>query len=197
MDTQDVKGLLGLFLASGHLAYCRCPSKSYVRATLAAGPAHRNFLEEKVAEFRQFVPTEASITPYQTTERITGRRSVVLRFRFSGPALKPIYNLLYPGHEREITRPVLEMLGGRAAAWLWAEGCRLTRDGALLSHVGTLQDEAQLIAGWLQLLTGAESELVASYVKPRLRFSEQQAALAQKALLPYAPLSRRHLFLPR
>lgn len=196
MDTSDVKGLLGLFLPGGHLKYCRCPRRSYVRATLAAGVRDRDFLEEKVAELRQFVPTSASITPYQTSLRESGRRTTVLRFRLSSSALWPVYNLLYPNHEREITRPVLEILGGQAAGWLWAHGCRADRDGALLAHVGSLREEALLVAGWLQLLTGAHAEVAEGYRKPRLRFDREQAGLARQALLPYAPRSRRHLFLP-
>ena len=196
LDTSDVKGLLGLFLAGGHLKHCRCPSKSYIRATLAAGVRDRPFLEEKVAELRQFLPTKASITPYQTPLRDSGRRTTVLRFRLSSGALRPVYNLLYPNHEREITRPVLELLGGQAAAWLWAHGCRLDAEGAQLAHVGSLRDEALLIAGWLQVLTGATAELDSGFAKPRLRLDRQQAACVQQALLPYAPRSRMHLFRP-
>lgn len=196
MDTAGVKSLLGLCLAGGYLSYCRRPAKSFVRATFASGIRDREFLEEKVAELRQFVPTKGTITPYQTATRESGNRTTVLRFRLSSSALRPIYNLLYPSGEREITRPALELLGGRAAAWLWAEGCRIGPDGALLSHVGSLQDESLLVAGWLELLTGASPELVTTYARPRLHFDPGQTRLAQQALLPYAPQSRRHLFLP-
>lgn len=197
MDTFEIRSILGLLLAGGYLTYCRGASKDYVRATLNAGVGHRDFLEEKVAEIRQFVPTKAEIKPYLTPIRESGKRTTVLRFRFSSNALRPIYNLLYPCREREITRAVLELLGGRAAAWLWAEGARLSPDGsAVLSHVGTLQEEAQLIRGWLQLLTGVDAAISqgGGSARPRLYFSADDTRRLQTALLPYAPNSRRRLF---
>lgn len=197
MDTFEIRSILGLLLAGGYLTYCRGASKDYVRATLNAGLGHRDFLEEKVTEIRQFVPTKAEIKPYQTPIRDSGKRTTVLRFRFSSNALRPIYNLLYPYQEREITRAVLELLGGRAAAWLWAEGARLLSDGsAVLSHVGSLQEEAQLVRGWLQLLTGAESTVNKGpgSARPRLHFGADDTRRLQGALRPYAPASRHHLF---
>jgi len=46
------------------------------------------------------------------------------------------------------------------------------------------------------MLTSAESDLCTLYQAPRLLFDDRQAALLQTSLLPYAPLSRRQLFLP-
>jgi hypothetical protein len=46
------------------------------------------------------------------------------------------------------------------------------------------------------MLTGAKPELRESHQRPRLLLPPEQAALIQTALLPYAPLSRRQLFLP-
>lgn len=194
LDTVDVRGLLGLLFADGSLTYHHGPTRDHVRATLNAGAGERDFLEEKVAEVREFIPTQARIIPYQTRERDSGNRTTVLRFRFTSGKLKPIYNLLYPSGEREITRPVLELLGGRAAAWLWAEGARIRSNGATLRRVGNLTDEARLISGWLQLITGAESEVTTDQIRPRLFFHPRQAQILQGALLPYAPTSRRHLF---
>lgn len=196
MDTSGIRGLLGLFLASGHLVHCRTPVKSYVRGTFHAGTKDRDFLEEKLAEVRLFVPTRAQVSPYQTTARESGRRTTVLRFRFSSNALRPIYNLLYPNGEREITRPVLELLGGRAAAWLWAEGARSYGNDTVLSHVGNLRDEARLISGWLELLTGAKSTVVDNWSRPRLLFDQGHSCQIRNALRDYAPASREPLFCP-
>lgn len=196
LETADVRGLLGLFLADGYLTYCHCPAKSYIKGTLSAGVHERAFLEEKVAEVQRFVPTQARITPYLTPRRESGKRTTVLRFRFSSGLLRPVYNLLYPYRERDVTRAALELLGGRAAAWLWAEGCRLGDDGATLKRVGSTTEEARLISGWLQVLTGAESTVLDQAVRPRLRFDREGTALVQAALLEYAPQSRRALFLP-
>lgn len=195
MNTADVRGLLGLFLADGYLALCRGATKTYIKATLNAGAHEQDFLEEKIAEVRQFVPTQARIVPYQTPQRESGKRTTVLRFRFTSHLLRPVYNLLYPFGEREITRAALELLGGRAAAWLWAEGCKPRADGVTLRHVGLLEDEARLISGWLQLLTGAESSVLTEKTRPRLHFNNENAKQVRKALLPYAPETRKQLFL--
>lgn len=195
MDTSGVRGLLGLFLASGHLTCHRTPVKSSIRGTFHAGVDDRAFLEEKAQEVRLFVPTEAVISPYRTPVRDSGKRTTVLRFRLTSTALRPIYNLLYPNGEREITRPVLELLGGRAAAWLWAEGARLLPDGSsVLSHVGFLKCEARLISGWLELLTGASSSVTDQWRRPRLAFSVDDTARIRSVLHVYAPQARLPLF---
>lgn len=194
MNTADVRGLLGVFLAGGYLTRQRGPVKSIVKATLCAGPHDRPFLEEKIAEVRQFIPTTASITPRLTPIRESGLRTTVLRFRFSHGSLRTIHNLLYPHGElvgKEVTPAVLELLGARAAAWLWAEGARLGRNGeVVLTHVGSLRDEARLISGWLSMLTGARSELAEGWRRPRLLFKPEDAARIQHQLAPYAPASR-------
>jgi hypothetical protein len=195
LDAADVRGLLGLLLADGSLVRYRSPSGGYVQLTLTAGAKESAFLEEKVAEFRQFLPTEAQIVPYKTTPRANGRSTLVLRFRVSTTKLRLIYNLLYPGGERRITSTALEMLGARAAAWLWAEGARVCRDGSVeLTRVGGDEHEATLVQQWLATLTGAHSEVLAERVRPRLHFSHAEARKIRIALLDYAPLSRRYLF---
>lgn len=191
-----MRGLLGVFLADGYLSYCRTPTGAYVRATLDAGPGDRDFLEEKVTEIRQFVPAKGRITSYQTPARDSGKRTTVLRFRFTSNALRPLYNLLYPNRDgKEITSAVLELLGGRAAAWLWAEGARREGKDTYLGRIGSTEHEATLVSSWLQTLTGAESE-VAPYhwCKPRLHFKPEAAARIREALQPYAPRSRRDRF---
>ncbi|MEB3235367.1 MAG: hypothetical protein VKM98_08055, partial [Cyanobacteriota bacterium] len=172
----------------------RGPASNYVKASLYAGPHERDFLEEKVAEIRSFIPTEATIVPYQTPERDSGNRTTVLRYRVSSTLLRPVYNLLYPYRRRRITRAVLELLGGRAAAWLWAEGARPGEEATLLRRVGSTEAEARLISGWLTLLTGAESTVLLDRTKPRLHFEEDQACRVRQAIRAYAPTSRLHLF---
>lgn len=169
------------------------------------GANERDFLQEKADEIRRWVPTRAQIAPYFTGPRESGNTTTVLRFRFTSDVLFPIYNLLYPRGDREITRPVLEVLGGRAAAWLWAEGARdLGDQGWILRRVGQAEDEARLVSGWLEILTGAASAVVyprAGERKnkglPRLLFAPEHAARVRNTLASYAPASRQHLFLER
>lgn len=208
-----MKGLLGLLLVDGSLNQYRTPRGGYVQLTLTGGVTESAFLEDKVAEFRQFIPTDAQIVPYKTHPRTTERpnaqgvvtedekHTIVLRFRVSTNKLRPVYNLLYPGGKRKITKGVLDLLGAAAAAWAWAEGARPNEDGsAILARCGTTEHEGLLVSDWLELLTGASSEISEDcgesgrWVKPRLKFDPEQAAKVRSALRPYAPPSRVHLF---
>jgi hypothetical protein len=198
LDPADVRGLLGLLLADGNLVPYRTPGGGFVQLTLTAGVSESAFLEEKVAEFRQFLPTKAEIVPYGCTLRDNGKRTLALRFRVSSAKLFPIYNLLYPGRQRRITSTALEMLGAQAAAWLWAEGARIGADGDVeLARVGSGKEEAELVRDWLGMLTGAQAHLNLSRVRPRLSLDAEQAGKIRSALEPYAPSSRRHLFQPK
>ena len=171
------------------------PGGGYVQLMLTAGVRESAFLEEKVAEFRLFLPTKAQIVPYKTAVRSSGKATTVLRFRVSTNKLRAVFNLLYPRGQRRITSTVLEMLGGHAAGWLWAEGARPQPDGTYqLKRVGRHCDEAALTQNWLQTLTGAESRILSSYTIPRLHFTAASAAKIRDALKPYAPQSRMHLF---
>jgi len=195
LDVVDVRGLLGLLLVDGSLVPYRCPGGGYIQMVLTAGTSESAFLEEKVAEFRVFLPTRAQIIPYRTATRSNGKSTPVLRFRVSTNRLRPIYNLLYPGGERVITSTALGLLGARAAAWLWAEGARPQRDGRCeLARVGQSIGEATLLRDWLTMLTGAESTVDDRRRRPRLLFSAEQDQKIRSALLPYAPRSRQHLF---
>ena len=195
LDATDVRGLLSLLLADGSLVPYRSPGGGYIQLTLTAGAAESAFLEEKVAEFRQFVPTQAQIVHYKTKPRSNGKSTSVLRFRVSSTRLRPVYNLLYPAGEREISQTALDMLGAQAAAWLWAEGARLHPEGYVdLARVGKTFDEALRVCQWIGVLTGAEATLADTHIHPRLRFQKREASKIRKALLPYAPASRTHLF---
>ena len=213
MEASGVKGLLGLLLVDGSLNVSRTPTAGYVQLTLTGGLTESAYLQDKVAEFRQFIPTDAQIIPYKTHARYSSkpnaqgvvsdeeRHTVVLRFRVSTNKLRPVYNLLYPGGKRKITEQVLELLGASAAAWAWAEGARPNPDGStILARCGTTEIEALLLSSWFELLTGATSEISSEvgarrrWIKPRLVFSAEQAAKVRSALKPYAPPSRLHLF---
>jgi hypothetical protein len=195
LDAADVRGLLGLLLADGSLVPYRSPGGGYIQLTLTAGASESAFLEEKVAEFRQFVPTQAQIVHYKTKPRSNGRSTSVLRFRVSSTKLRPVYNLLYPSGEREISQTALDMLGAKAAAWLWAEGARVYPEGYVdLARVGKTFDEALRVCQWIGVLTGAEATLADTHINPRLRFQQREASKIRKALAPYAPASRIHLF---
>lgn len=196
MDTDVVRGLLGLLFACGRLERIRGPIRSRYRAVFEGGEGETEFMEEKRSEFCRYFPSRATVRPYRTSVRESGRRTTVLRLRILSPRLQPLFNLLYPYGQQRITRAALELLGGRAAAWLWAQGARQVEDGFELSRVGATEAEAKLVAGWLSMLSGAEAEPTLLYQKPRLHLQPGQAALLQGLLLPYAPVSRRHLFLP-
>lgn len=195
MDAVDVRGLLSLLLVDGSLAPYRTPGGGYVQLTLTAGPSESAFLEDKVAEFRTFLPTKAKIVPYSTTPRANGKTTPVLRFRVSTSKLFPIYNLMYPRGERRITSTVIDMLGAQAAAWLWAEGARPHADGTTeLARVGQSTQEALLVQQWLEMLTGAVSQVDLERIRPRLWFDGDQSRKIKEALSSYAPRSRQHLF---
>ena len=195
MDSADVRGLLGLLLADGSLVPYRTVGGGYIQLTLTAGAAESAFLEEKVAEFRHFIPTNANIVHYETPKRSNGRSTSALRFRVSTDKLRPVYNLLYPHGEREITQTSLDLLGAKALAWCWAEGSRVIEDGsAQLARVGATIQEARLMSSWVEVLTGAISTIDEKRVKPRLTFTPDQAEKVYKALVDYAPKSRIHLF---
>ena len=195
MDATDVRGLLGLLLGDGSLVPYRTPGGGYIQLTLTAGASESAFLEEKVDEFRTFIKTKAQIVPYRTTPRANGKTTPILRFRVSTNKLRPIYNLLYPIGERQITHTTLDLLGAQAAAGLWAEGVKIRQDqSALLGRVGSTSEETMLIASWLEMLTGAKSKLEDNYVKPRLSFLPEDSVKIQEALQQYAPHTRKHLF---
>ena len=195
LDSADVRGLLGLLLADGSLVPYRTVGGGYIQLTLTAGAAESAFLEEKVAEFRHFIPTNANIVHYETPKRSNGRSTSALRFRVSTDKLRPVYNLLYPHGEREITQTSLDLLGAKALAWCWAEGSRVIEDGsAQLARVGATIQEARLMSSWVEVLTGAISTIDEKRVKPRLTFTPDQAEKVYKALVDYAPKSRIHLF---
>jgi len=87
------------------------------------------------------------------------------------------------------------LLGAQAAAWLWAEGAKINKNGSSsLVRVGTTEEEALLIAQWLQMLVGANGKLDEDHVRPRLIFDAEQTKKLQEQLIPYAPKSRLHLF---
>lgn len=196
MDVTDVRGLLGLLLVDGSLVPYRSPTGGYIQMTLTAGVKSSAFLEDKAAEFRQFFPTKAKIAPYKGSARDNGKRTTVLRFRVSTNKLRPVYNLLYPAGERTITQPALDLLGAKAASWCWAEGARVspTSKKAQLTRVGNTWAEAARLQSWLEMLTGASSDLREYRQKPRLYFDANEAMKAQAALIDYAPPSRLHLF---
>jgi hypothetical protein len=195
LDSADVRGILGLLLVDGSLLPYPSPGGGYVQLTLTAGATESVFLEEKIEELKQFIPTKAEIVPYRTSPRANGKTTAVLRFRLSSAKLRPIYNLLYPFGERQITQTTLDLLGANAAAWCWAEGCKIKKNkSSSLGRVGMTTQEAQLIASWLQMLTGAVGIVTEGRARPRLEFNKEETAKIQSALFNYAPKSRQHLF---
>lgn len=195
MDVTDVRGLLGLLLVDGSLVLYRSPSGGYIQLTITAGIRESAFLEDKVTEFRTFFPTEAQINMYKTPRRANGKQTQVLRFRCSTNKLRPVYNLLYPAGERQITQPVLDLLGAKAAAWCWAESADIgKRGGAKLTRVGNTLAEAMRLQAWLQILTGAKGEVKLCRKRPQISYTPEETRKVREALIQYAPPSRIHLF---
>jgi hypothetical protein len=197
LDTEAVRTVLGLTLACGRLERRRGPQKSSIYAVFEGGCGEKDFLGEKVAEFRCFIPTDAEIRDHLTAPREGGLRTPMLRFRATHASLRPIYNLMYPAGVRRITATALELLGGRAAAWWWAENARPLPSGEfLLKRVGSRESEAVAVAAWLRMLTGAEARHTNVGRRPKLVISAGDVFALQTTLLPYAPTSRRSLFVP-
>lgn len=197
MEAADVRGLLGTILTDGAIFDYRSPTGGFVQLTLTAGLDGIAFLEEKVAEIGYFFTTEARIIPYLTPARSNGARTPMFRFRLSTNRLRPLYNLLYPNRVRQITATALEMLGGHAAGWTWANGAIPCDEGqTILGKVGKSEQEARLISEWLEMLTGAPSKIYyeKNYSFPRLFFEADESKKIRDALYAYAPTTRRHLF---
>lgn len=195
LDAVDVRGLLGLLMPCGNLVPYRTPTGGFIQLTVTGGRSDEAYLEEKIDEFNRFIPTRAKVVPYRTKPNSKGRSSEVLRFRVSSNRLRPIYNMLYPGGYRQITQTMLDLLGARAAAWLWADTARIDPDGsAQLVRVGQTVEEAQLIARWLFVLTGANCFLDDDHVRPRLALPHREVSKVRNSLLPYAPETRSYLF---
>tara|TARA_R100000152_G_C6635143_1_gene81508 strand:+ start:73 stop:489 length:417 start_codon:yes stop_codon:yes gene_type:complete len=103
--------------------------------------------------------------------------------------------LLYPIGDKQITQTALDLLGAQAAAWLWAEGAKINKNGSSsLIRVGSTEEEATMVAQWLQMLVGASGKLDEDHVRPRIIFNSEQTKKLQEQLIPYAPKSRLHLF---
>lgn len=194
LDIDGIRDLLGMLLVDGSFKTYPTPSGGYVQLSLVSGLQAIDYLEAKADVLRRYLPTRAEITTI-TSKRSNGRSSVQLRLRVSSNRLRPIYNLLYPGGEREITRNALDLLGAKAAAWIWAEGAKLGDDGRLiLRRVGATSYEACLIGGWLEVLTGATSSLAEGSRRPRLILEADQAQKAAAVLAPFAPPARQERF---
>ncbi|MEB3320493.1 MAG: hypothetical protein VKI63_06095 [Cyanobium sp.] len=155
------------------------------------------YLEEKVEEFKTFLPTTSTIAPFNPRSATEPDAPKVLRFRCRSAKLVPIYHLLYPARRRYITSAPLELCAARGAAWMVAEHGRRARDGLHLSSTADTIEEVIRIAQWLQRLTGAECRVLrsASYRKPVILLAPEHAAKAAEVLAPYAPKSRLNLFL--
>lgn len=187
LDIDGIRDLLGMLLVDGSFKTYPTPSGGYVQLSLVSGLQAIDHLEAKAEVLRRYLPTRAEITTI-TSKRSNGRSSTQLRLRVSSNRLRPIYNLLYPGGEREITRNALDLLGAKAAAWIWAEGARPDREGGIsLRRVGATSYEACLIGGWLEVLTGATSSLANGSRRPRLILDGTQAQKAAAVLAPFAP----------
>lgn len=195
MDTNGVKGLLALLLADGSLTRYRSINGGYVQMVLTAGLLDRDFLEDRANAVRRFIPTKAQVVPYKTAARENGKRTEMLRFRVSSKGIIPIYHLLYPMREKTISSETLSLVGLQGAAWMWAEGVRLQKDGsAYMVRVGRSEHEGFLVAGWLNTLLGIQPELLDNRPLPRLRLSAEDVKRTQDLLRSCAPPSRIHLF---
>lgn len=195
MEAVDVRGLLGLLLVEGSMTEYSAPKRRYVQLTLTAGLKSSAYLEEKVEEIQYFLSSEANMLPYRHRRNKDGSVSTVIRYRMTTERLRPAYNMLYPGRERRITQPVLDILGGHAAGWTWAAGAKNEPSGSTkVLKVGRTEEEACLVSSWLEMLTGARSTVDFMRTTPHLEFTPGESLKARAALKPYAPRTRQHLF---
>lgn len=194
LDMDGIRDLLGMLLVDGSFKTYPTPSGGYVQLSLVTGMAAADYLDAKAEVLRRYLPTRAEVMTI-SNRRGDSKVSQQLRLRVSSNRLRPIYNLLYPGGEREITRNALDLLGAKAAAWVWAEGATQLLDGTTqLRRVGATSYEACLIGGWLEVLTGASSQLAENTRRPRLLLEPEQASKAAAVLAPYAPACRLERF---
>lgn len=197
MTPDAVRGLVSLFLSAGNLVCYRSPTGEKAQATLTGGQSDAAYLEEKVEDFRQHHPSEARVIAYHPQGKRYQGESLILRFRCTSSKLMPIYHLLYPGRKRYITSNALELCGGRAAAWMIAEHGKRTAKGLQLWSTASTHEEVIRIAQWLQTLTGAECRIKTLGRRESIviHLDPEPAAKACEILVPYAPRSRKHLFL--
>ena len=209
MDPDAFRLLLGLLFADGNLSRTRCPRGYHYRATFMGGVGEKPLLEEKLFEVRKCLPVRAGIGHYMVKSRkadhdpaaIRKKGTLVYRFRVCSKHLEGHWKMLRPRGYPEVTSSLLECLGARAAAWLWSENVRIlpedTHDGvAVLRRVGDTGPEAEMVAEWLALLTGAKGYIDLRKRTPRLHFDRNNRELLQTALHPVAPFHTRWLFKP-
>lgn len=206
MDPDAFRLMLGLLFADGHLSRLRTPRGHSYRATFMGGMGETALLEEKLAEVRKCVRTNARIDTFTVGGRVQLDSGIikksgtkVCRFRVASRQLEPLWRLLHPRGYREITSALVENLGARAAAWLWSENVRILSEekgdgGAILRRVGQGGEEAEIVSEWLARLTGARSLISTKKRTPRLLFDRSNKELLQTALHPVAPFYSRWLF---
>lgn len=208
MDPDALRLMLGLLFADGYLSRTKTPRSYAYRATFLGGMGEMELLEEKLAEVRKCLGTVAKIDSFTVGRKSQPEPGVikksgtkVYRFRIASFQLEPLWRLLHPRGYREITSALVELLGARAAAWLWSENVRILSEeksdgGAVLRRVGQTGEEAEIVSEWLARLTGARSEISTKKRTPRLLFDRGNKELLQTALHPVAPFYSRWLFKP-
>lgn len=188
---DQVRGLISLLLPSSSMSLYRSPSGGHVQITLSAGMQDAAYLEEKAGEFRKHWPTDAQLRIFRSGQQArTG-----VRFRVSSRDFVPLYNLLYPRRRRSITSSALELCGGRALAWYWCDWLAPFEEGTcLLSHVGTTNEEAEMVAQWMYTILGVESTYRPNPRPPHfpcLQIAADQVDKGARLLLDYCPTTRR------
>ena len=208
-----MQGILGVILVDGSLNLVKTSVRESLQLTLTGGEDELEFLQEKVDEIDRHLPNKAQVFHAEVNKtQLSGpdgkpKATQILRYRLCSNKLMPVYNLLYPNHQREITDSALELLGGRAMAWAWAEaaqpmaGKKKFKDPLkqrvshwILRRAGRTEKEAVAMQRWIQKLTGAQSTIERTNLKPRLLFQIAHAKELMSTLSPYAPESRIHLF---
>lgn len=198
VESDAVRGLVSLFLAAGNLTREPRPSgNANAQATLTGGLKDSAYLEEKVEEFRRFLPSTSDIRPFNPRGADYTGEKLVLRFRCRSPKLLPVYHLLYPTRKRYITSAPLELCAARGVAWMVAEHGKRAYDGLQLWSTADTAEEVVRIAQWMQRLTGTHCRVVRMerLHRPVILFPPDQAARLCEILMPYAPETRKNLFL--
>ena len=137
--------------------YYRSPSGGYIQMTITAGLSGIGISRGKSQRIQVFFPYAcAEIAPYSTAKSANGKQTTVLRFRASTNKLRPLYNLLYPAGERQITQPVLDILEPRPPP---GAGPRALGSEDVVEpnfHGLGIHEQAMRLNNWFELLTVRE-----------------------------------------
>jgi hypothetical protein len=160
-ETQLVRSVLTVSIGDGSLRYRRRKKSTTTRLVLCHCAAQRDYLVHKVDTFiRPHLKSNAGIRDYNASvAKGLPAKYPTARIEFENIRLTPAYNLLYPKGYKEISHPVLSLLGLPAIATLYMDdGCRSGSQASICMNSHS-DDEIHMTMDWIQAMTGVESYL--------------------------------------